>query len=199
MLGRQDCKNCDSPRACGWLQGLASLSNTQVFSPRAERVILGCIPFPRIVRSVFHSVLSVVTLRNASLSAEPSATIRPPWCRVPQVVHNSAQEPPTPGFGGESEGRLRLARLKQKLNGRGELLKAAVETLQAKIAKKMAALEDWHIKNRMMPELLKAVISLEALVDPRTVSGNTSPLSLTDTPSSRKRVKMLFISCGSFF
>lgn len=128
----------------------------------------------------------------------------PPRCQVSQLIRSSdvtAQEPPIPGFSGELVGTHRLAPLEEKLKERDELLKVAVDALQAEIGRRKALeveLEDWRMKGQMMPELLNAMTSFEALVGPRIRSENTSslkPSSSTDTPISRgnerrKRVKI---------
>jgi hypothetical protein len=140
--------------------------------------------FPEIVHLGLRSDLFMAQ----AFPAEPLVTIRPSRCQVSRLVHSldaTAQEPPTPGFGGESE---RLTTLEQKLKERGELLKAAVNALQAGIARRKALeaeLEDWRMKARMTPELLKAMMSLEALMDPGTLSETLKSSFSTDTPNSR--------------
>ena len=210
--GRNDCKHSDSPRTSERPQRPASLSETSspiilLSSSRKRDGSLHAIS----QNSSSGSPRNSLHLHGSAEEHEPSSSSPqqrpdPSQCQVSQLVHSAdatAQEPSIPCFSGESEEKQRLTLLEQKLEERGELLKAAVDALQAEIAKRKALeveLEDWRMKGRMVPELLKTLTSLEALVDlgSGTLSETTSslmPSSSTDTPGSkgnerRKRPKL---------
>jgi len=202
MPERNDCKHHDSPCANGRLQHLASLSEATLpvvllTSTSKHDASLQAVSWNHSPGSPQRSLHGNAEEHKLPLLS-PQQQSDSPRCQISQLVHSShttAQEPLTPGFGGESEGegKQRLAQLEQKFKERGELLKAAVDALKAEIARRKdleAELEDWRMKGRMMPELLKAMTSLETLIGSAsgTLWENTSPRkssSLTDTPSGR--------------